>query len=188
MNKKNIICLLLLIVVIGVYYNYQKGDETKVLQSTANLSDTPIYQSDNMVTNVYNLEGEIVYKIESGKVKHFDSSEVTEFDLPNVTLYDQENSATWHITAQRAALTNDKKIYLYSDVQLTNLTPDAQLQKVLTDNAVIDLTTQLVTSKDPITIKGVGYYSTGLGLAGDLQAKTAKILENVKTYYHTEAE
>lgn len=187
MNKKNIICILLIIVVIGVYYNYQK-DNDATPQSSVTLTDTPIYQSDDMTTDVYDLSGEIVYKIESSKVRHFDDSNNTEFDLPNLTLYDQDHTVTWHIKAKSATLTDDKHIYLYNDVQLDNLTPNAQLQRVNTDNAVIDLNTQLVTSKDPVTIKGVGFYSTGLGLAGDLHAKTANILENVKTYYNTEAQ
>lgn len=187
MNKKNLICILLIIIVVGVYYNYQKNDDQLGTHSSVSLSDEPIYQSDDMITDIYDLSGEIIYKIESSKVRHFDDSNNTEFDSPRFTLYDRERSATWHIQAKEATLTNDKLIYLYHDVQLDNLTPDAQLQQVKTDNAVVDLSTQLVTSKDPVIINGTGFYSTGIGLAGDLHAKTANILENVKTFYNTEA-
>lgn len=186
MNKKNFICILLLIIVVGVYYYYQKGDD-RVERSPADLSTMPIYQSDAMVTNVYDLSGEISYKIESAHVKYFDNSDYTEFDLPNVTLYDENHVTTWKIKAKKATLTNDKLIYLYQDVQLDNLVPDAQLQQVKTDNALVNLNTQHVTSKDPVFLKGIGFYSTGIGLDGDLQAKTADILENIKTYYKTEA-
>lgn len=186
MNKKNLVCILLIIIVVGVYYNYQKDNDQLVTQSTTNLSDQPVYQSDDMRTDIFDLSGEIIYKIESSNVRHFDDSNNTEFDLPKFTLYDRDNSATWFIQAKKATLTNDKFIYLYTDVQLNNLTPDAQLQKVTTDNAVVDLNTQFVTSKDPVTINGKGFYSTGIGLAGDLHAKTANILENIKTYYNTE--
>ncbi|OCG20062.1 LPS export ABC transporter periplasmic protein LptC [Gilliamella sp. App2-1] len=186
MNKKNLICFLLLIVVIGVYYNYQKGDDV-VSKSTQNISDKPNYQSDEMLTNIYDLSGELIYKIESSNIRHFDDSDNTEFDLPNFTFYDQVHLAAWHIKAKKAILTSDKLLYLYHDVQLDNLTQEAQLKQVKTDNAVIDLTSQLVTSKDPVIVNGVGFYSTGIGLAGDLHAKTANILENVKTYYNTEA-
>ena len=188
MNKKNLICLLLLILIVGVYYSYQKNDDVLSTPSNTNQPETPIYQSDDMVTNVYDLSGNMVYKIESGKVKHFDNNENTDFDLPNVTLYDQEHAATWHIQAKRATLTKDKLIYLYQDVTLTNLTPDSQLQQVLTDDAVVDLTTQIVTSKDPVKIRGVGFFSTGLGLIGNLREKTANILENIKTFYNSEAQ
>ncbi|MWP62848.1 LPS export ABC transporter periplasmic protein LptC [Gilliamella sp. Pas-s25] len=186
MNKKNLICFLLLIVVIGVYYNYQKGDGA-VSQSTQDVSDKPIYQSDNMLTDIYDLSGELVYKIESSNVRHYDNSGNTEFDLPSFTIYDQQHIAIWHIKAKQATLTSDKLLYLYHDVQLDNLTQESQLKQVKTDNAAVDLTSQLVTSKDPVIINGVGFYSTGIGLAGDLHAKTANILENVKTYYNTEA-
>ncbi|OCG70450.1 LPS export ABC transporter periplasmic protein LptC [Gilliamella sp. Occ3-1] len=185
MNKKNLISFLLLIVVIGVYYNYQKGDEA-VEQSTPNISDKPIYQSDEMLTDIYDLSGDLIYKIESSNVRHFDDSDNTEFDLPNFTFYDQNHLATWHIKAKKATLTKDKFLYLYDNVQLDNLTQETQLKQVKTDNAVIDLTSQLVKSKDPVIINGVGFYSTGIGLAGNLHTKTANILENVKTYYNTE--
>jgi lipopolysaccharide export system protein LptC len=185
MNKKNLIYILLLIIIIGAYYNYQKNDDVTT-QPTAILPNTPIYQSDDMITKVYDISGEILYEIESVHVWYFDDTENTEFDLPNLTLYDKDHVATWHIRAKKATLTNDKLIYLYQDVQLDNLIPDAQLHQVITDNAVVDLTTQHVTSKDPVILKGAGFYSTGIGLNGDLQAKIADILENIKTYYNTE--
>ena len=188
MNKKNLICIILLILIIGIYYRYQIDDSASIASSNTNSLNTPIYQSDDMITNVYDLSGNMVYKIESNKVRHFDNTENTDFDLPNVTLYDQDHAATWHIKAKRATLTNDKLIYLYQDVVLTNLTPESQLQQVLTDNAVVDLKTQLVTSDDPVKIKGIGFFSTGIGLIGDLREKTANILENIKTFYNTEAQ
>ncbi|OCG23975.1 LPS export ABC transporter periplasmic protein LptC [Gilliamella sp. wkB108] len=187
MSKKNLICILLIIIVVGVYYNYQKNDDELGTYSTASLSDEPVYRSDEMITYIYDLEGEIIYKIESDKVKHFDDSNNTDFESPHFTIYDQDHIAAWHIQAKKATLTNDKLIYLYQDVQLDNLTPDAQLKQVETDNAVVDLNTQHVTSKDPVIINGTGFYSTGIGLAGDLRAKTANILENIKTFYNTEA-
>ncbi|MDF7666341.1 LPS export ABC transporter periplasmic protein LptC [Orbaceae bacterium ESL0727] len=186
MNKKNLISVLLIIIALVVYYYYTESD-TATVSETVNLSNQPIYQSDSMTTDIYDLSGEILYKITSANVKHFDNSNNTEFDSPTFTLYDNQHSATWHIQAKQATLTNDKLLYLYQNVQLDNLTPNAQLQQVKTDNVVVDLATQLVTSKDPVTIKGLGFSSTGVGLLGDLQAKTAKILENVKTYYNTEA-
>ncbi|WP_294964298.1 LPS export ABC transporter periplasmic protein LptC [uncultured Gilliamella sp.] len=187
MNRKNLVCILLIIIVVGVYYNYQNDNDRLITQPNADLSNQPVYQSDDMITNIFDISGEMMYKIESSKVKHFDNSNNTEFELPKFTLYDEEHSATWLIRAKKATLTNDKLIYLYEDVQLDNLTPDAQLKQVNTDNAVVDLTTLLVTSKDPVIINGTGFYSTGIGLSGDLHTKTANILENVKTFYNTEA-
>jgi len=87
--------------------------------------------------------------------------------------------------AKHATLTRDKLLYLNEQVILTNLLPDSQLHKVMTDNARVDLTTQMVTSSDPVTIEGTNFSSTGTGLLGNLRNKTADILENVKTYYNT---
>lgn len=182
MNRKNVIYVVLIIIVIGIYY-YYKDDEDVSVHSRFTLPNQPIYESDSMVTNIYNLGGNITYKITSKSVKHFDDSNDTKFEQPRVTVYDSSNFDAWHIQAEQATLDANKLLYLYRDVQLDNLTKNAQLQKITTDNAVVDLTTQMVRSKDPVVIKGMGLYSTGVGLVGNLKAKKAAILDDVKTYY-----
>ncbi|MDF7671273.1 LPS export ABC transporter periplasmic protein LptC [Orbaceae bacterium ESL0721] len=186
MNKKNLSCILLIILALAIYYYHTENEKQESITTTT-VSDQPIYQSDDMTTDIYDISGNLLYKITSNNVKYFDTTDSTEFESPNFTLYDHEQIATWHIQAKQATLTHDKLLYLYHDVELFNLVPNSQLQQVKTDNAKVDLTTQNVTSKDKVVIQGEGFYSTGVGLFGDLHAKTAKILENVKTFYNTEA-
>ncbi|RKS86020.1 lipopolysaccharide export system protein LptC [Orbus hercynius] len=184
MKKKNIIYILLIILIIGIYY-YQREESNANLVETIDLATQPIYQSDRMETTIYDPVGNLSYKIIASQVKHFDSQGETLFQMPNITLYNRDVIETWHISANQSTLTRDKLLYLEGNVILQNILPDSQLQKIITDNATVDLTTQVVTSKDFVTIEGTNFTSTGTGLFGNLRNKTADILENVKTYYNT---
>lgn len=173
----------MILFVLGTYYYYSNEEDNQTVQATINLSEQPLYQSEQMLTVVYGPSRVPTYKISAAQVRHFDETNNTEFDSPVIIFYDSNHFETWHMQSARALLTNDKWLYLYQDVQLDNLSPDAQLQSIKTDNATVDLTTQFVTSQDPVIIQGAGFYSTGIGLFGDLRQKTANILENVKTHY-----
>lgn len=184
MNKKSLIYILLILFVVGLYY-YQSKETENIAIASIDLSKHPVYQSERMLTTIYNPLGYLSYKIVAFNVKHFDDSGNTEFLSPDITFYNQEGVATWNIQANNATLTRDRLLYLNNKVQLDNLLPDTQLQRIITDNANVNLNTQIVTSDDHVTIQGTNFTSTGTGLRGDLRDKTADILENVKTHYNT---
>lgn len=183
MNKKNLGYILLIILAVAFYY-YQREDSPAMELSAVDLSTQPIYQSEQMLTTIYDPLGKLSYKITAKAVQHFEDTGNTLFQSPDITLYNQDNTPTWHIKANHATLTHDKLLLLNEKVQLEDLQPAAQLQKILTENAKIDLTTQVVTSEDLVTMQGAYFTSTGTGLLGNLRNKTADILENVKTNYN----
>lgn len=175
--------MLLIILAMAVYY-YQRDDNNSVKQQSIDLSNQPIYQSDNMETVIYDLLGNLSYKITATNVKYFENVGNTEFQDPNIILYNQNNAVTWYIIAKHATLTHNKILYLNENVVLTNQLADSQIKEILTDTAKVNLTTQVITSDCQVTIQGVNFTSTGVGLLGNLRNKTADILENVKTYYN----
>lgn len=184
--KKNVIYLLLIIIVISLYVYKSNDTENSVLPSI-DLTTQPIYQSDEMTTMLYDPVGNLSYKMSATKVKYFANSEETLFEYPDITSYNRENTATWHIKANNAKLISNKILYLNNNVLLINQLPNAQLQKIITNNVKIDLKTQIVTSEDPVTIEGPAFISKGDRLYGNLRTKTANILENVKSYYNSSA-
>lgn len=184
MKKKSIIYILLIILVTGLYY-YQRDELESSNIDVVDLSTQPIYQSDRMETNIYDPTGKLSYQIIADNVKHYEDTGETLFESPDVTLYNNNTVKAWHILANHATLARDKLLYLNDQVVLTNLLPDSQLHKIMTDSAKVDLTTQTVTSDAQVTIEGANFTSTGTGLLGNLHNQTADILENVKTYYNT---
>jgi len=95
---------------------------------------------------------------------------------------------TWSIKSDRAKLTNDRMLYLYGHVEVNSLTKDAQLERIKTDNAQVNLVTQDVQSDDQVTLYGRGFNSTGMKMRGNLRTKTAELIEKVKTNYEINAQ
>jgi lipopolysaccharide export system protein LptC len=98
-------------------------------------------------------------------------------------MYDENKVATWTVKADQAKLTGDKMLYLYGHVQVDSLTDTSQLKRINTDNAVVNLVTQDVSSDDVVTLYGIGFNSIGTKMRGNLRSKTAQLIEKVKTSY-----
>ncbi|MET1452062.1 LPS export ABC transporter periplasmic protein LptC [Yersinia enterocolitica] len=143
----------------------------------------PSSQSQHTVTVVFNPVGQLNYKLVAEEVQNFNAQQLTWFTRPVMTMFDENAVATWTVRADRAKLTDDKMLYLYSHVEVDSLTPDAQLQKIKTDNAQVNLITQDVSSDDEVTLFGVGFTSNGMKMRGNLRDKTAELIEKVKTSY-----
>lgn len=146
-------------------------------------SDAPTYTTEASKTTVYNPEGILTYQLMSGLVRYYDKQQLSWFDKPVLTTYDNNHVATWTLQADKAKLTNDNTLYLYGHVLITALSTDSRLQHVATNSAMINLTSQDVSSDDKVQLTGQGFTSTGEKLRGNLQTKTAKLLEKVITSY-----
>lgn len=143
----------------------------------------PTYQSQHTVTVVYNPTGKLNYKLVAEDVKYFTAEQLSWFTQPVMTLFDENAVATWSVRADRAKLTNDRMLYLYGHVEVNSLTQTSQLEKIKTDNAIVNLITQDVSSDDEVTLFGAGFTSNGMKMRGNLRNKTAELIEKVNTYY-----
>ncbi|OTA19286.1 LPS export ABC transporter periplasmic protein LptC [Xenorhabdus beddingii] len=148
----------------------------------------PTYQTREATTFVYDPEGKLVYKLVADDVKNYATTKLTWFTNPVLTTFDPNSHPgtpvdTWTVRANQAKLTNDKMLYLYGDVQVDSLTDASQLQRITTDNATVNLTTQDVASDDQVTLTGVGIKSVGMKMRGNLRNKTAELIEKVTTHY-----
>jgi len=185
-TRRWITLILALVAIVLIGWNLTGNDS----DSNATRSDDtePTYMSDNSYTVVYNPEGALSYKLVSDKVTYFQTEAVSWFDNPVMTTYDENKIPTWSVRADKAKLTNDRMLYLYGHVEVNSLTKDAQLERIKTDNAQINLTTQDVTSDDQVTLYGRSFNSTGMKMRGNLRKKTAELIEKVKTSYEIQNE
>jgi lipopolysaccharide export system protein LptC len=146
-------------------------------------SQDPTYQSQHTVTIVYNPTGKLSYKLVAEDVKYYEADELSWFTQPVMTLFDENAVATWSVRADRAKLTKDRMLYLYGHVEGNSLTTTSQLEKIKTDNAQVNLVTQDVASDDEVTLYGTNFTSNGMKMRGNLRAKTAELIDKVKTNY-----
>ncbi|ROR06140.1 LPS export ABC transporter periplasmic protein LptC [Erwinia sp. JUb26] len=185
-TRRWITLLLTLIAIILIGWNLADSDNGDA--TVSNNDSEPTYLSDNSHTVVYNPEGGLSYRLVSDKVTYFSADAISWFDNPKMTTYDENKVATWSVRADKAKLTNDRMLYLYGNVEVNSLTKDAQLEKIKTDNALVNLTTQDVTSNDRVTLYGRSFNSTGMKMRGNLRKKTAELIEKVKTSYEIQNE
>ncbi|MBS9430040.1 LPS export ABC transporter periplasmic protein LptC [Photorhabdus akhurstii] len=184
--KSWLVITLVLIILALIGWNLSDSDETKSSSATDN--SQPTYQSQDTITFVYDPTGKLTYKLVADDVQNYAESKLTWFTKPVLITYDSNAIATWTVRANKAKLTNDRMLYLYGDVQVDSLTNTSQLQRITTDNAIINLVTQDVSSDDQVTLIGVGLKSVGMKMRGNLRNKTAELIEKVNTYYEIQHE
>ncbi|CAQ85764.1 MULTISPECIES: LPS export ABC transporter periplasmic protein LptC [Photorhabdus] len=179
-----IILTLITLALIG--WNLSDSDENQLSSATDN--NQPTYQSQETITFVYDPTGKLTYKLVADDVQNYAESKITWFTKPVLITYDSNAIATWTVRSNKAKLTNDRMLYLYGDVQVDSLTDTSQLQRITTENAVVNLVTQDVSSDDKVTLIGVGLKSVGMKMRGNLRNKTAELIEKVNTYYEIQHE
>lgn len=180
--KKWLIIILSLIALGLIGWNLAGTDSANSEDKVIN-DGQPNYQTDDSVTFVYNPTGNLAYTLVSDKIDNYTEGKITWFSKPVLTTFNESGEPTWTVKAYKARLTNDRILYLYSDVQVDSLTNDSQIQRITTESAVVNLTTQDVSSGDKVTIIGQGLNSTGLKMKGNLRTRTAELIEDVKTHY-----
>lgn len=182
-NAKKWLIILLSLIALGLIGWNLAGNDTEAPVNNVLDNAQPNYQTDDSVTFVYNPVGDLAYKLVSDKIDNYTADKVTWFTNPVLTTYNEAGVPTWTVRSLKAKLTSDRILYLYNDVQVDSLSPDSQLQRISTQNAIVNLITQDVSSDDKVTIIGQGLNSTGLKMRGNLRSRTAELIEDVKTHY-----
>lgn len=179
-TRRWVIIVLSLVALVLIGLNLADKDDTS--QAVVNAND-PTYQSEHTDTVVYSPEGALSYRLIAEHVEYFSDQALSWFTHPFLTTYDTNKVPAWSIKADKAKLTNDRMLYLYGHVEINALTEDAQLRKITTDNAQVNLTTQDVSSDDLVTLYGTTFNSSGLKMRGNLRSKNAELIEKVRTSY-----
>ncbi|MFP5595437.1 LPS export ABC transporter periplasmic protein LptC [Kluyvera sp. 142486] len=179
-TRRWVIIVLSLVALVLIGLNLADKDDSS--QAVVNAND-PTYQSEHTDTVVYSPEGALSYRLIAEHVEYFSDQALSWFTHPFLTTYDTSKVPTWSIKADKAKLTNDRMLYLYGHVEINALTEDAQLRKITTDNAQVNLTTQDVSSDDLVTLYGTTFNSSGLKMRGNLRSKNAELIEKVRTSY-----
>jgi lipopolysaccharide export system protein LptC len=179
-TRRWVIIVLALVVLVLIGVNLADRESPEPVSTN---SSEPTYKSEHTDTVVYSPEGALNYRLIAQHVEYFSAEAITWFTQPVLTTFDKDKIPTWAIKADKAKLTDDRMLYLYGHVEVNALTADAQLRKITTDNAQINLVTQDVTSDDQVTLYGTTFNSTGLKMRGNLRSKTAELIEKVRSSY-----
>lgn len=167
---------------------YSLNQDNQQLAELIKKEESPEYIGHKMSTVVYSPTGQKQYLAVSDKVEYYNYDGHTDFQQPLVYLFEIENQKTqqkesWKLRADSARLTKDNMLYLKGNVVAETLLPQSKLQRIETQDAIVNLTTQDISSDNMVKINGQNFSSTGLKLTGNLQQQTAHLKEQVKTHY-----
>ncbi|ASX26539.1 LPS export ABC transporter periplasmic protein LptC [Candidatus Williamhamiltonella defendens] len=202
MSQKIKVAAFVLSVIVIIFLSWNLFDyfDPNLKDSTITLGpNDPLYQAQEIRTDIYNLEGFLSYTITAQNAARYfhkkqagDSNgpeSITWFTKPVMVLFDDVLQPDWSLKADKAKLTDDDKmLYLYVDVELTHLIQSSYLKKITTESAQINLVTQDISSNDPVNLYGVDFFSSGMKMRGNLRSKKANLVEKVKTNYEIQKE
>ncbi|EIJ67700.1 LPS export ABC transporter periplasmic protein LptC [Pasteurella bettyae] len=181
----NIILATIALVLLAWFYtlNQEKPDLTELIKAP----ESPEYIGEKMETTIFSPTGKKQYLAYSDKVQHYNNDGHTDFVNPVVYVLDIEGenkqTQSWKLTAKNAKLTKDNLLYLTGNVIAESLDKLSQLQKIETNQAIVNLKTQDITSDTIVTIQGLNFISSGLKMTGNLKQQIATLQEQVKTHY-----
>lgn len=180
--------ILSIIVVLLLAWFYSLNQEDNQLGNLIKKQESPEYTGLEMETVLYSpTNGRHQYVARSEKVAYFETDGHTEFTKPIVYLYNiegnQADQQSWLLQADLATLTKDNLLYLEGNVLVQSLLTDSRLQRIETQQAVVNLTNHDISSDTQVKINGQNFVTTGQKLTGNLQQQVATLKQQVKTYY-----
>lgn len=170
---------------------YTQNQQNQDLSHLIKKEEQAEYVGKNMNTLVYSPSSSKQYQATAKQVEYFQYEGKTIFIQPDVLLFEltienNKQTQSWQLRADKAVLTKENMLYLSGNVLAKSLLADSKLQRIETEQAIVNLKTQDITSDQQVKINGLNFTSTGLKLVGNLQQQTAILKEQVKTYYEVQ--
>jgi len=181
-----VILAIITLILLGWFYSLNQTDSE--LAELIKQEESPEYVGNKMNTVIYSPTGAKQYVALSEKVEYYEYDGHTDFYTSIVYLFDIQHekiqqTESWKLSANKATLTKDNMLYLDGNVLGESLLPQSKLQRFETESAVVNLTTQDISSDKQVKINGLNFTSIGLKLTGNLQQQVATLKEQVKTHY-----
>jgi lipopolysaccharide export system protein LptC len=143
----------------------------------------PNYQAVNLRSQLYDEEGRLSHQVAADKMEHYDALGFAVFENPVYTLF-LDDGEPWEVTAQEGTLYANNRIQLEKGVKITNLRSDEYVKQITTEYIEIDIQEKTLSSNEMVTISGVNYDVTSVGLFGNLSTQQYELKEHVQTKFN----
>lgn len=171
--------ILVLLINIPAWFS----EEPEVVDVSNNNSGQPNYQSDGMLSTIFNENGEINHQVFAKHMEHYEQQDVTVFEQPEYTVYTADDGAPWRMRAKKGTLFGENRIYLETDVVINSLNQSDFVQSIRAEYVEIDLDTRQMKSDQPVVINGVNFVTNSNGFLADLATKKFELINQVRTVY-----
>ncbi|KTF19251.1 LPS export ABC transporter periplasmic protein LptC [Pseudoalteromonas sp. 10-33] len=151
-------------------------------QTEADIIAKPDYTAIELKQTAYDENGKISHKVTAARMELYQELGFTFFDKPIFTLYNDKQ--TWRINANEATLYEGRQLILEGNVVASNLTDNAMIDKINTDNIQVDIKLLTMQSEQPVIVTGPNLKITGKGLEADLKTEVIKLINHTRTIYY----
>lgn len=123
-------------------------------------------------------QGQKTWELEAESVNQYQGQNIMVLENVKVTFYAKEGRIIYLTGKQGKVYQDSKNVDLSGDVVLTS----SDGYQLKTDSASYRHSEKIVSTGDPVEIDGEQIRLTGKGMLVDVEAKTFKILSQVKTH------
>ncbi|TNG94515.1 LPS export ABC transporter periplasmic protein LptC [Pasteurellaceae bacterium USgator11] len=186
-SRWNIVLVVIALALLAWYYSLNQQDNVDLAARIQN-SGSPDYIANQMETTLYSLDGRKQYVATADEVEYFQTQGDTLFKALVVYLFEASKNSdnlvrSWRLSADQAKISKDKILYLNDNVSIQSLLPESRIHSLQTSSAVVNLTTQDITSDTMVSVVGQSFTTTGKSLSGNLRQQIATLKEQVQTHY-----
>ena len=183
MNRISWSIVLVFAAVLMLYLPILLDDEDKQAGEKGDPALVPNYQAVNLRSKLYDKEGKLSHQVAADKMEHYDELGFAVFENPVYTLF-LDNGEPWQVTAQEGTLYTNNKIQLEKGVKITNLRTDEYVKEITTEFIEINIQDKTLSSSELVTISGINYDVTSVGLFGNLSTQQYELKEHVQTKFN----
>jgi LPS export ABC transporter protein LptC len=184
MMRKTKIVILLLIVLIGgivlvsLWANLRARKAWETREKVPKVSTGGADMQLKKIRFVEDKQGQKTWELEAESVNQYQGQNIMVLENVKVTFYAKEGRIIYLTGKQGKVYQDSKNVDLSGDVVLTS----SDGYRLKTDSASYRHSEKIVSTGDPVEIDGEQIRLTGKGMLVDVEAKTFKILSQVKTH------
>ncbi|WP_108649211.1 LPS export ABC transporter periplasmic protein LptC [Dongshaea marina] len=182
-SKQTLLWILLCAVALGCWRYFTPAQkQVAEIQVESKLPDS---EAKDILTTEYGKNGLINKTFFASEAKYYQSQSRSDFVQPKITMFDATGKPQWSLKSKQGTLIQDVSAHMQGDVVGKSLQPNNYLKRLNTDEATLDLKTNIVTGDKPVVIYGQDVTTRGVGFVGNLNKKTLKILDDAHAIYTT---
>lgn len=183
MNRLGLSISALFVLALLMYLPTWMSQEPEQAVKTRDDALTPSYRAKNLTTTLYNADGKLDQKVFARAMEHYDQLGFVLFQQPQYTVYVDNDEPPWEVTAQEGTLYDNNLIQLDSDVVIKSLKQDDFVNSIATEFMEINLDTKVMTSDQPVLIRGADFVINSNGFNANLNTRQYELIDHVQTIY-----
>ena len=166
------------IVLVRLWENLRERRASEAMEKVPEGSAGDATQVLRTVHLAEDKHGQKTWELEAKSVRQYEEQNIMVLEDVKVTFYTKEGRILYLTSKQGKIYQDSKNVDLIGDVVLT--TNDGYRLK--TQSAFYRHSENIVNTSDPVEIDGEQIHMTGIGMLANVEAKTFRILSQVKTH------